>query len=79
VRTVIRSHGEDLRAPFWKDIAKSVLPLHRAISGLHFHGNERLLVATIEALSTLGADVTAADHAGNAICGRRSDLASLIV
>jgi ankyrin repeat protein len=42
-----------------------VLPLHRAISGLHFHGSEKLLVATIEALVQLGVDVAAVDHAGN--------------
>ena len=64
VRSVIRSNGDDLRAPFWRDIAKSVLPLHRAVSGLHFHGNDRLLISTIEALSALGADVNATDHAG---------------
>ena len=64
VRSVIRSNGDDLRAPFWRDIVKSVLPLHRAVSGLHFHGNDRLLISTIEALSALGADVNATDHAG---------------
>lgn len=64
MRSVIRSNGDDLRAPFWRDIVKSVLPLHRAVSGLHFHGNERLLISTIEALSVLGADINATDHAG---------------
>jgi hypothetical protein len=64
VRAVIRSKGDDLKSEFWSDLAKSVLPLHRAVSGLHFHGSEKLLVATIEALSTLGADVNLCDHAG---------------
>ena len=61
---MIRSNGEDLRSIFWRDIAKSILPLHRAVSGLHFHGNERLLIATVEALTMFGADVNASDHAG---------------
>ena len=67
IRAVVRSKGEDLTAEFWKDLTKSVLPLHRAVSGLHFHGSEKLLVATIETLAQLGADVNAADHAGNSV------------
>lgn len=67
VRAVVRSKGEDLNTPFWKDLARSVLPLHRAVSGLHFHGSERLLVATIEALTQLGADVNSTDQAGNTV------------
>jgi len=43
------------------------LPLHRAVSGLHFHGSERQLVATLEALIQLGADVTSKDQAGNTV------------
>jgi len=69
VRTVIRSKGDDLRCVFWRDIAKSVLPLHRAVSGLHFHGNERLLISTVESLTALGAEINATDHAGyNILC-----------
>jgi ankyrin repeat protein len=67
VRAVVRSKGEDLNSAFWKELARSVLPLHRAVSGLHFHGSERLLVATIEALTQLGADVNATDQAGNTV------------
>eukprot|EP01034_Spumella_vulgaris_P021576 gene21576-27614_t len=67
IRAVVRSKGEDLSAEFWKDLSKTVLPLHRAVSGLHFHGSEKLLVNTIETLSQLGADVNAADHAGNTV------------
>lgn len=65
IRTVVRSRGDNLRAPFWFDLCKSILPLHRAISGLHFHGSEKLLVSTIETLAILGAEVSATDHAGN--------------
>lgn len=67
IRAVVRSKGDDLRADFWHDLAKSVLPVHRAISGLHFHGSEKLLIATIEVLVQLGADITAIDHAGNSV------------
>jgi len=67
VRTVIRSKGDDLRCVFWRDIAKSVLPLHRAVSGLHFHGNEKLLISTVESLTSLGAEINATDHAGNTV------------
>lgn len=67
IRAVVRSKGEDLKADFWCELARSILPLHRAVSGLHFHGSEKLLVATIETLAQLGADVNAADHAGNSV------------
>jgi ankyrin repeat protein len=65
VRTVIRSKGEDLKSEYWVDIARSVLPLHRAISGLHFHGSEKLLVGTLETLMHLGANASEQDHAGS--------------
>jgi hypothetical protein len=65
IRSVIRSKCDDLNGNFWRDLTSSILPLHRAISGLHFHGSEKLLVATIDALTQLGADVNAIDHAGN--------------
>ncbi len=67
IRAVVRSKGEDLTAEFWKDLSKSVLPLHRAVSGLLFHGSEKKLVTTIETLCQLGADVNAADHAGHTV------------
>lgn len=67
IRAVVRSKGDDLRSEFWHDLAKSVLPLHRAISGLHFHGSEKLLIATLEVLVQLGADTHAVDHAGNGV------------
>ena len=65
IRSVVRSKCDDLNGNFWRDLTSSILPLHRAISGLHFHGSEKLLVATIETLTQLGADVNAIDHAGN--------------
>ena len=67
IRAVVRSKGDDLRSDFWREVARSVLPLHRAVSGLHFHGSEKLLVATIDTLSLLGSDVNATDHAGNSV------------
>jgi hypothetical protein len=67
IRTVVRSKGDDLQSEFWKDLTRSILPLHRAISGLHFHGSEKLLIATIEVLLQLGADINAVDHAGNGV------------
>jgi hypothetical protein len=67
IRAVVRSKGDDLRSEFWSDLAKSVLPIHRAISGLHFHGSEKLLIATIEVLVQLGAEINAIDHAGNSV------------
>jgi sulfur carrier protein ThiS len=67
IRTVVRSKGDDLTSEFWRDLARSILPLHRAISGLHFHGNVDYLIATIEVLIQLGADISAVDHAGNGV------------
>eukprot|EP01039_Chlorochromonas_danica_P008930 gene8930-9852_t len=67
IRTIIRSKGEDLLGDYWHSIAMSILPLHRAISGLHFHGNHKLLMNTLETLLSLGADIHAIDHNGNTV------------
>jgi hypothetical protein len=67
IRSVVRSRGDSLRSEFWGEIAHTVLPLHRAISGLHFHGNHKTLVQTLETLVQLGADVSAQDHTGNSV------------
>jgi hypothetical protein len=62
----VRSKGTttDLRSGYWKDLEPSLLPLHRALSGLHFHGSERLLVSVLTVLLQLGADVNCVDQAG---------------
>lgn len=44
---------------------KSILPIHRAISGLNFHGNEKLLVSALDELFHLGVDMGLKDAAGN--------------
>lgn len=44
-----------------------LLPLHRAVSGFHFHGNQRLLLKTLAVLIERGADMAAVDHYGNTV------------
>lgn len=44
------------------------LPLHRAVSGFHFHGNQRFLLRTLAVLLDLGASVHAPDPNGGATC-----------
>eukprot|EP01038_Epipyxis_sp_PR26KG_P006383 gene6383-8793_t len=65
IRAVVRTKGDDLNSEFWKDLTRTVLPIHRAIAGLHFHGSDKLLIATIEVLVQLGTDINMTDHAGN--------------
>jgi len=66
IRAVVKSSGSgSLTSDFWRNITASVLPLHRAISGLHFHGSESLLVSTLDTLLQLGADIQELDHSGN--------------
>lgn len=65
IRAIVRSKGDTLQSPYWIEISKSTLPLHRAISGLHVHGNDSRLVGTLDALIQLGANVRAVDHVGN--------------
>lgn len=65
IRSIIRSRGESLQSEYWKDQCISILPLHRAIAGLHFHGNGSILIHTIETLIQLGANVNSQDSAGN--------------
>ena len=67
IRTIIRSRGDDLRSEFWKKEAKTIMPLHRAIAGLHFHGSEKTLLATLETLLHLQANIFATDNHGNTI------------
>jgi hypothetical protein len=45
----------------------NILPLHRALSGFHFHGNQKLLVKTLATLLKFGADVNAVDAGGNTV------------
>lgn len=65
IRSIVRSKGDTLHSPFWIEVTKSILPLHRAISGLHFHGSDMRLVSTIETLIQLGCNVKTVDHVGN--------------
>lgn len=44
-----------------------LLPLHRAVSGFHFHGNQRLVLKTLSVLIDHGASVNAVDHLGNTV------------
>ena len=67
IRTIIRSRGEDLRSEFWKKEAKAIMPLHRAIAGLHFHGSEKTLLTTLDTLLHLQANIFATDNQGNTI------------
>ena len=48
--------------------ARAWLPLHRAVSGFHFHGNQRFLLRTLAVLLDLGASVNARDPNGGATC-----------
>ena len=50
-----------------RENAMTMLPLHRAVSGFHFHGNHKLLLKTLAVLIEYGADVTAVDHCGNSV------------
>jgi hypothetical protein len=70
VQSVIRSQGSDLKSDYWLTLAPSILPLHRAVSGLHFHGNDKLLVSTLTVLIQLGADIKAVDNSGASILHR---------
>eukprot|EP01035_Chromulina_nebulosa_P018771 gene18771-24538_t len=65
IRSIVRSKGNDLQSSYWMDISSTILPFHRAIAGLHFHGNENLLLTTIECLYQLNANINAIDLTGN--------------
>ena len=61
----VKSKGADLTSDFWRDLVPSILPLQRAVSGLHYHGSPKLLVGALEVLTQLGADPNAGDKMGN--------------
>jgi ankyrin repeat protein len=54
-----------LASPFWKDLCRTVLPLHRAIAGLHYHGSDSRLLNSLETLAACGANMNACDDTGN--------------
>lgn len=64
IRSIVHSKGDTLHSPYWLEVMKSILPLHRAISGLHFHGSDTRLISTLETLIQLGCNVKAVDHVG---------------
>ncbi|GMH54519.1 hypothetical protein TL16_g01690 [Triparma laevis f. inornata] len=53
--------GEGLRGLF------KLMLLHRAVSGFHFHGNQQLLLSTLEVLLSRGWDVNVKDANGNTV------------
>lgn len=78
IRAVIHTHSgghgisghkprtnEQLTSPYWKNVCRTLLPVHRAISGLHYHGSETRLVNALEALASCGANMSAVDNTGN--------------
>ena len=70
VQVVVKEKGGDLRSSYWIELLPSVLPMHKAISGLHYHGSERLLISVLSVLIQLGADINAADPSGSTVLHR---------
>ena len=64
IQHCIHTHGPDLTSTYWTDVCRSLLPLHRAITGLHFHGSDDKLIQTLDTLVQLGADVHLKDRTG---------------
>lgn len=67
IKAVVKLKGEDLNSFYWRDIVKSILPMHRAVAGLHFHGNDSKLLKTLQVLYQLGTDINLTDAAGNTV------------
>ena len=64
-RAGVRSLSQDCSA-----LRGSLLPLHRAVSGFHFHGNLRLLLSTLRTLLDFRADPREVDHWGNTVTAK---------
>ena len=60
----VRARGEDLTSLYWRDVLPSILPLHRAISGLNYHGSDVLVKTVVETLHCLGCAIDETDRAG---------------
>jgi hypothetical protein len=67
IRTIIRNRGESLNSSYWQSVLKSLLPLHRAVASLHFHGDSELVISTIDELIHAGADINCRDVLGNTV------------
>ena len=70
VQMIVKGRGGDLRSSYWNELLPSVLPMHKAISGLHYHGSERLLISVLTVLIQLGADINATDNLGSTVLHR---------
>ena len=60
----VRARGEDLTSLYWRDVLPSILPLHRAISGLNYHGSDVVVKTVVETLHCLGCAIDETDRAG---------------
>lgn len=59
--------GAGIRSIVDEPLLVNILPLHRALSGFHFHGNQKLLIKTCATLLKFGADINAVDSSGNTV------------
>ena len=56
-----------LKLDLTRDSLHDFLPLHRCVSGYHFHSSIDRVVACVECLSSHGADINSTDQAGNTV------------
>ena len=56
-----------LKLDLTRDNSHDFLPLHRCVSGYHFHSSIDRVVACVECLSSHGADINSTDQAGNTV------------
>lgn len=67
VQSIVRSRGLNLKAKYWTNVSVPIMPLHRAITGLHHHGSEQRVISTLSVLLQLGAEINYIDSSGNSV------------
>ena len=64
IKTVVKAKADSLTSQYWTDLTSTVLPLHRAVSGLHLHGSVPVVHSVVECLAELKCDFNGVDKRG---------------
>ena len=59
------ARGDDLKSLYWRDLLSTILPHHRAIYGLNYHGSNGVTNTVVQTIHRLGCGVDETDKTGN--------------
>jgi hypothetical protein len=63
--TQVTARGDDLKSLYWRDLLPAILPHHRAIYGLNYHGSNSVTNTVVQTLHRFGCGVDEVDKTGS--------------